>query len=213
MNMPWFLFRPIGKILLGLLMYSTTVHAASVIRLGSLAQFDSALRGAGPGSASVILALDAANFSDPKEAQQLMDAVNLARTWDFWIFADGRVTMGLSRIMNVVMVNKEFPMVSDQSRAELMFNWLWDRLKAVPFIDAEVLKLMEAMIPSTMAPLRPAISFILQAKGEGNMERLYGHPRTRLHAFRQVNLKLQLIHNPQGCDESLQNKPDPNQNE
>jgi hypothetical protein len=182
----------LGKFLLGVLICSTA-WAARIEHIKSLDQFEQAIKSAGYGSASVIIVFEPDNFENPKEAKQIEDAIALARTWNVWFCKDGRVVINLREKMNFAVARQVRAKIDNRTRADLTFEWLWERVEAVPYLSHEVLQALDAQIPSQLAAIKPAVSFVLEAKRSGNMRRTYPNPRARTHAFRQKNLGLRVV--------------------
>lgn len=181
-----------GKFLLGVLICSTA-WAARIQHIKSLDQFEQAIKSAGYGSASVIIVFEPDNFENPKEAKQIEDAIALARTWNVWFCKDGRVVIHLREKMNFAIARRVRAKIDNRTRADLAFEWLWERVEAVPYLSPEVLQALDEQIPPQLAAVKPAVSFVLEAKRSGNMHRTYSNSRVRTHAFRQKNLGLRVV--------------------
>jgi hypothetical protein len=182
----------LGKFLLGVLICSTA-WAARVQHIKSLDQFEQAVKSAGYGSSSVIIVFEPDNFENPKDAKQIEDAIALSRTWNVWFCKDGQVVINLREKMNFAIARQVRARIDNRTRADLTFEWLWQRIEAVPYLSPEVLRALDEQIPPQLAAIKPAVSFVLEAKRSGNMRRTYSSPRARIHAFRQKNLGLRVV--------------------
>jgi hypothetical protein len=117
----------------------------------------------------------------------------LARTWNIWFCKDGQVITDLREKMNFVSPGRVRAQIDARTRADLMFDWLWPRVEAAPYMSDEILSELGMRLHSQLAAVKSAVSFVLEAKRSGNMRNLYSSPRARMHAFRQQNLGLRVV--------------------